>query len=241
VARRRLSVEFLGLPGAGKSGVSRRVAEILANDGHPVVDTNYALTHRSGVLARRLRKFAGIAREIVLHPAYSARSTWAITATKQRTLSDLLGAVSNWLFVSSLLREGGRALHLLDEGIFQALWSVGFGAASDDWTSVVRAAGSGFPVPDVVVIVNVSAATAERRLRARGLKQSRVEGLLETDPGVLETSRRLLDQVRAVLFQMAKSGKHLHIQEVANERDDDLEPNARSLAGVLIPMIESRT
>jgi thymidylate kinase len=240
VARRGLSVEFLGLPGAGKSGVSKRVAEILESQGHSVVDTNYELTHRRGARTRRLRKLGYILRELAFHPVYAARSARAIAATRQSTVSDLGGAVANWLFVSDLVRGGGRSrtIHLLDEGIFQALWSVGFGAASGDWPGVARAAGAGFPAPDVVVLVNASAETVLRRLRARGLKQSRIEDRLDTDGGVLATSERLLGQVRSVLVEMAKSGKNIHIHEVANERDADLEPNARIVAGALIPMVE---
>jgi thymidylate kinase len=235
-------VEFLGLPGAGKSGVSRRVAEILTSGGHSVVDTNYELTHRTGAWTRRLLKTGTILRELAFHPVYAARSARAIAGTKQRTASDLSGAVANWLFVSGLLRGRGRdrAIHLLDEGIFQALWSVGFSAASGDWPAVARSAGAGFPAPDVVVLVNASTATVERRLRARGPRQSRIEDRLDTDREILEASERLLARVRSVLTEMADSGKTIHIQEVSNEHDADLEPNARLLAGMLIPLYESR-
>jgi broad-specificity NMP kinase len=236
-------VEFLGLPGAGKSGVSRRVGEILQGEGIRVVETAYELTHRSGVAARRFRKSAFIAREIVLRPMDSARSARAIVATKQNTTSDLVGAVSNWLLVSNLLRDDGRvpAIHLLDEGIFQALWSVGFGAAVDDLTLVSQAVGTAFPVPDVVVIVNASLATVEQRLRCRGMRQSRLEDRLGIDRGIFEKSERLMGEVRTILVEMAKSRKNVHIHEVANDREQDLEPNARALAAVLIPMFAGRS
>ncbi len=235
---RNLSVEFLGLPGAGKSGVSRRVGKLLEGQGIRVLETAYELTHRTGAGKRRLIKSAHIAREIALRPLDSARSVRAILATKQRTTSDLVGAVSNWLFVSDLLRDHGRvpAIQLLDEGIFQALWSVGFGAAVDDLPAVVKAVGASCSLPDVVVIVNASLATVEQRLRVRGLRQSRLEDRLDTDRGILERSGRLMDEVRSILFGMAKSERKIHIQEVVNDREQDLEPNARALAGALIPM-----
>lgn len=206
MARRSLTVEFLGLPGAGKSGVSRRVAELIEGQGIRVVETAYELTHRTGVGARRLIKTAHIARELARAPIDSARTTRAIIATKQRKTSDLVGAVSNWLFVSNLLRGPGgpSAIQLLDEGLFQALWSVGFGAEVDDLPSVARALGPSSPIPDVVVIVNANLATVETRLRSREMKQSRIEDRLDTDRGILETSDRLLGEVRDILFGMVK-------------------------------------
>ena len=240
MARRGLSVEFVGLPGVGKSGVSRRLAEILKGQGFPVLETAYELTHLSGVAARRLRKSAHIARELARHPRYSGRSARAIGATKQSSSKDLLGAIANWLFVSNLLRHDGRApeIHLLDEGIFQALWSVGFSAALDDLSSVARDIGSDFPVPDVVVIVNASHATVMQRLRARGVRQSRLEDRLGTDRGILERSDKLMRDVEKILGGIAKTRRNVHIHEMANDRENDLEPNARALAGVLIPMFE---
>jgi thymidylate kinase len=229
-------VEFLGLPGAGKSGVSRRVAELIQSQGIPVSETNYALTHRTGVLARRLRKSGYVTREVLLHPGYSARSARAIAATRQQSASDYSGALWNWLFVSNLLRGNGRGprIHLLDEGIFQALWSIGFGASADNLEAATAGIAALSPTPDVVVVVHASPTTVERRLRNRGARQGR----LDTDGLVLDRSERLLGEVRGILAGLAKSGRRVQIHDMANDREQDLEPNARALAGLLIPMFE---
>lgn len=237
-----LSVEFLGLPGAGKSGVSKRAAELIRDAGIPVVETAFDLTHKSGVLARRWRKAAYVAREILLHPRYSSRSVRAIVATRQRTASDLFGAVWNWLFVSNLLRRGRHVpgVHMLDEGIFQALWSVGFGASVEGLSSVTGGAGPLLPVPDVVVIVSARPSTVEQRLRSRGVRQSRLEDRLGVDRRILERSEALLEEVRGILKGLVRAGRNVAIHELGNDREQDLEPNARALASVVISMFESR-
>ena len=79
--RDALLVEFLGLPGAGKSALSSRVAGRLRHLPFPVHEPSYGLAHGIGFAARIARKSARVAGEIALHPLQAARAASVLART----------------------------------------------------------------------------------------------------------------------------------------------------------------
>ena len=126
-----LLVTFVGLPGTGKSTLCARVAQLLRQRGIPcrVLEESAYRKYRN--------KVGWLAREVIGHPWRAVCSLRAILATGQPSVLDLVKMVVNWFCLSFLIRRAARAggVSLFDEGLFQALWSIGLGARNPDWLS----------------------------------------------------------------------------------------------------------
>jgi shikimate kinase len=234
-AGRALAVEFLGLPGVGKSAVSRRTAECLSQRGFVVRERVDVLSDRSA-LAPRLRGYLGksllIARELLAHPRQSWRAIRAIGATAQPSARVLLMVVANWLMQCSLLRtcRGTPAVHLLEEGIFQGLWTIGLEARP----GAVRAIGGAFAdalsMPDVVVVVEADLEAVVNRLHQRNGRESRADRWSRDDGRAFAHASSLMLEVLDVLETVDESRKRSHVIRVANRSVADTDVAARQVA-----------
>jgi len=235
-----VTVEFFGLPASGKSTLSHRVAQILANAGMRVEQPAYFLAHGLGRCERSIRKSRHVAGEILLHPGYALRSMEAILATRQRSVSDLVKMVFNWLLVSSLVRPKRyfRGVRLLDQGVFQAFWSVGFSAKTDDLRSLIGSLRARVPTPTAVAVVEASLATIQRRLEARREFDSRVEQLGGGTNLLLVRSAALFEETKGFLRAVSSQRGEMKVFVIGNDRDEDMESNASELAKIIIGLTE---
>ena len=226
-----LTVEFLGVPGAGKSTVSVRVAQILSAKGIRVEQPSYPLAHGVGFVRRAARKSLPVLREILTHPVYAVRSSWAILSTRQDSAVVLVKMIFNWLLVSSLVRcADGPGVHLYDQGIFQALWSIELGGRPGAMRRLVDRLGAEIPLPRVVTVLEASQGTSERRLDARPDRASRLDRRDPGDRALLTRSHRLFEHSKEVLAGLRAVRPELMLLEIDNDRDEGLEANAARLA-----------
>ncbi len=232
---RGMGVEFLGLPGSGKSTLSRRVAVMLAQDGVPVRQTAYALAHGPRGIARRIAKALLVGGEVLRHPWYALCSARALRATGQRSGRAAFKMLFNWLLVSALVRRSRKipAIHLIDQGIHQALWSIGLDAGEGAVAAMARVVADRPPEPDVIVVVEAASQTIARRLRERGGCDSRADAWQRQDARALRRAEALLDEVKALLADGPQHRPHASVISMDNNRDGDLERNARQLAGAI--------
>ena len=234
-AGRALAVEFLGLPGVGKSAVSSRTAAHLTQRGFVVRELVLALSDRSA-MGPRLRGYAGksllIARELLTHPRDSLRSIRAICSTGQPSFPVLLMVVTNWLMQCSLLRSSGStpAVNLFDEGIFQALWSVGL----EGRPGAVRYIGATLidvlSMPDVVVVVEADLEAVVNRLQKRRGRESRVDRWSRDDGQAFAHASSIMLEVIEALRRMDDRGERSRVIRVDNRSDVDPDVAARLLA-----------
>ena len=237
--RGSLAVEFVGMPGAGKSAVSRRVAEHLAGRGVAVAEPVRALSDRSsrgaavaGVAAKSLR----VAGEMVAHPGDALRALRAIRGTGQPSMPVLARVAFNWLMQCAVLRSSrtSGAVHLLDEGIYQALWSVGLEGRPGTIPRLGRELASALALPDVVVIVDAEAEAVAQRLGARGGHESRADRWDRADGQAVRHGSGLLDEVVDVLMKVSGRGRGPRVIHVDNGAGRD--PGA--VAGPLATELE---
>jgi hypothetical protein len=92
---------------------------------------------------------------------------------------DVVRLLYNWLYVVGLLRRARTraGVELLDEGIYQLLWSVGF--VGDE--RAVRELSSTVPLPDVVVMVEAPLELIQARLVSRGSRDGRLDRMGDTE------------------------------------------------------------
>src|SRR5207302_3894553 len=126
MTRGHLLVEFVGLPGAGKTTLARAVADRLVRRGLAVKNVGSLYPDTSWRV--RARKMARGLRETLSRPQSAYRSGLAVLASGQRSLVDAAKALHNWLFVCGVMEDNGPEGHvvLLDEGVFPAHCSIGY-------------------------------------------------------------------------------------------------------------------
>lgn len=176
-------VEFVGLPGVGKSHATWLVAARLGAAGTPVQSAGLRVNHELNAWRRVLAKSAYCVREALSRPRAALRVWRAVTRTRQRRHVDTVRLWYNWLFLSGLLRRARarRVVELLDEGIFQLVWSIGLTGGERTIRDCSYALLAGptvtVPLPDVVVLVQAPLEVVQMRLASRGSRAGRVDRL----------------------------------------------------------------
>jgi thymidylate kinase len=172
-------IEFVGLPGAGKSTIARHLAEKLERRGHPCVNSpTFATLARPHVPGRRGR-IQRAAHDLLL----SVGPTWAC-----RHLLFRIGTRPDprefryhywrlmrvWRAIERVKKYSARAHQespiVLDQGILQCLPSIFPRCLEDDEQSMLtRCAVRAMKqvLPDIVVLVSIDTITAARRMRSR--------------------------------------------------------------------------
>lgn len=184
---RPLVVEFLGLPGVGKSHATRLVAARLGALATPVQSAALRVNHELAPWRRVLSKFGIGAAEALGRPRRALRVGRTLARSGQRRRLDVARLLYNWLFLAGLLRRARsrQVVELLDEGIFQLLWSVGLNGGDH----VIRRCSSTLldgtprevPMPDVVVVVEAPLEVVQARVGSRGSRAGRVDRLAESE------------------------------------------------------------
>src|SRR5690349_3960628 len=118
-------IEFIGLPGAGKTTLCGQVAEILSKHDIAVRQTSYALAHRASKIGRTFTKICYFLGALVINYKHTMLSAAAIILTRQKSSIDYIKTTFNWIIASFFVRRNRSTLEviLMDQGIFQALWS----------------------------------------------------------------------------------------------------------------------
>lgn len=229
--RRSVVIEFVGLPGVGKSTLSHRVAEILQQRGWQVDQPTYSVDHKMRTWERLLLKLRLVSGEAILHPACAVRSVKAILATRQASAADFIRLTVNWLFMSSLLRKTDRrtGVHMFDEGLLNALWSIGFSARSADTVGILGELARQRTTPVVVALIEADIAAVRERLDLRRNGHSRLERAGPADDAWAR-ARRALQQLKATLQMLTHEGADIQVVAVRNRGSEDPEAGVQRLA-----------
>jgi hypothetical protein len=171
-----LVVEFVGLPGVGKSHATRLVAADLTAAGTPARSSALRINHELGRSRRVLQKSGICAAEALGRPRRAASVGRALIGSGQQSRLDVVRLLYNWLFLVGLLRRARTrpVVELLDEGIYQLLWSIGF-AGNERVIREHSSAFLGVPMPDVVVVVEAPLELIEARLASRKSRAGRLD------------------------------------------------------------------
>ena len=236
MSQRGFCIEFLGLPGSGKSMMSHAAAGTLRRFGLTVAEPTWMADHTLTPARRYLHKSRRAAEEVLRRPGAAARAFALVTRSRQRRAAEALWVTTNWLFIASLLERPplGPAVQFLDEGVYQALWSVCFEAEVDDPGTLIAALARGVRCPDAVVIVEVGHAEVRKRLARRVGGMSRMDGPAGEAPESWWRARRALTETRKVLDAMAHATGRPLVLPVRNDHPDDVHRLAACLAAFVL-------
>lgn len=234
--RSGVTVEFLGLPGVGKSSVSMRAAALLRARGFGVSQPAHAVGVIPDVVARALVKSWPVGREVLRHPVASLRATAAVIATRQTSRVVLFKMLFNWLLVAALMRRSVSrpGVHLFDQGIAQGIWSIGLSAADAGIDRCGERLIELVPLPDIVVVLRASPETVTQRLRRRGGRESRADAWTLDDHDQLTRAQRVMDEVLGLLRRPAGSVGAPRLLVL----DDDQEEDGERCAVIVADAVE---
>jgi hypothetical protein len=227
-------VEFVGLPGAGKSVLSHAVAGLLRTSGL-IVDQPARDTDRLGLGGRALRK-AGLALfGAAAAPLAGGRWARALLASGQRSGADSGRVALNWFYMAGLVRRisARPGVHLLDQGPVQALWSTAYASSAGRMNAAAasEALRGIVPHPTLIVLVQTGETTLASRLRHRPGGDSRLERDLRLPAGPAAYARGALalGWVEELLNQLGALGL-VEVERVSGERREELSGTAELVA-----------
>lgn len=192
-------IEFFGLPGAGKSTLSQLVSSELRVQGIAVDEATYVVDHRCGRALRLAKKGMGLVRYAATRPYNAFGELRQIVATQQAASRDLSRSISNWMFIASIAarRRDRNSVVLLDQGVAQAIWTIGFSARQRNWLDLFfRNTDLDALMPDAIIRVNASQAVTANRLAQRTSGASRLDGK-SIDEGVLNRGEACCEAIMA--------------------------------------------
>ncbi|MGY1779697.1 hypothetical protein [Geodermatophilus sp. SYSU D01036] len=197
IGRRGPYVELAGIPGSGKSRRARLLAARLADCGIVVTQPQARFAPSVPTARRLVGKSLASARAVVRAPAATARLVGGVLRSHQPAPADLAGRVVQVLVGQGVAARaaGPGGVSLVDEGLVQALWSIGL---RGDVAPVLAAldATPRRPTADLLVVVRVPPEIALDRLAHRSSRHSRVQLLDERDRlAELVRGARLLDRL----------------------------------------------
>jgi hypothetical protein len=212
-------VEFCGLPGVGKSYLAARVLGTLLDRGVVArmadgdVGPDVARPRR---ISRKLRWVLG---QEVAKPIASTRAL-ACIGSGQRDLSSAVSRSVQWFVMQGLLDAARRTpgVHVFQEGIVQALWSIGLRGNVSKLLRLLDEGGVPSVGPDLIVAVDAPAEEIRKRLQTRRSRHSRTQSLQSEE---LEAElRRGADLVDELLAWWEGNGERGRVVRLANRFDE---------------------
>lgn len=169
-------IELCGVPGAGKSHLTKELAQELRRAGQQVELPLEPVSPRCRTSVRLLRKLGWASRELVTHPVASALAVRAVSRSAQGSIRTIVVRSLNLVVLRSCLRRarGRHGTHIVDQGLIQELGSLAY---CGDGEAAMGATDPGPDrlAPDVILVVDVDIDVADRRLDARAGTESRIE------------------------------------------------------------------
>ena len=178
-----LRVEFIGLPGAGKTTLASLAAARLQARGLTVLTRDHLLADGRSVLVRHVLRARFVVLGMLRQPG---PFLWALRLIRQDGQPGILSvakvAWNIWCVLGLYLwlSRSPRGIAILDQGLIQAIWSVRLAArgAAADWSAFLDGVG----MIDGVLIAKCDQERAVSRLRVRANQASRLNAVTGDDP-----------------------------------------------------------
>jgi len=228
-----LLVEFIGLPGSGKSTIAHAVADLLRLRGTPVSEPTWRSDHASSPASRTLRKGALALAASARDPRLAREVLHRIAESEQPTPRETLKLAVNALYVAETAARCAQlpGIHIFDQGVLQQLWSLLYRAGNTRYAELhcarqVAACGARIRV----VVVDAPLGTIAARLAARTGGASRLERhLLEQGAhAVLARAVAAQHRVEAVAEALSARGM-VRLLRVSGSAESPVRDTARTI------------
>ncbi len=155
-------IEFVGLPGTGKTTLAKYVVKLLREEGYLAVN----VTTNHGIMIKHIFALLFIFRK----PAYSFNTFFKLLKTRQKTLIDLRSVLTNWFYKSELFCRYSRrrGIYVFDEGPFHGIYSVLYSARGALSNKDMLDMMTMLPKPDLIFHIKAEPKSIIKRLLDRG-------------------------------------------------------------------------
>ena len=193
-------IEFLGMPGVGKTTLARCLAEGLCARGHHAalvaMDSPVELSRP----AKLIRHLGEVAPYLLRHPRRAWRATRLLQLFPQPTQLGALSRLRYWWRTAALAERAAAAapVAILDQGSLQGLFSWALSSTAPDPASLPAALRL-VRRPQIVVIVSAPADTVRARLQERAFGHRRIDRLLLADGQAFAAARAILARLEPAL------------------------------------------
>jgi hypothetical protein len=198
VAAVSLVVELCGLPGAGKSYLAREVRASAAGGDVDIRLPTAAIGPDVPAVRRIGRKLRLVTEETLRQPVPSADALRRIVGSGQGGVGPISSRWVQWVATQRLvaLARSTPGVHLFDEGVTQALWSLGLRGDPSETLAALRRTVGRWERPDLIIVLDLPIELIDRRLSERGSRHSRLQDLdAEERRAELAKGKELLDRL----------------------------------------------
>ncbi|MDG5821289.1 AAA family ATPase [Natronococcus sp. A-GB7] len=236
-----ITIEFVGNPASGKSTIACELESKLASQSLSVRNRTYAVTHRTGSdIKRYLIMVVFAAMALVRHPIQSVRIVRLLLQTGQQSWFDFCKLTLYCLYIHTISEKSASAsgIDILDQGQFQALWSVLLTGTSDQDRNHIRQILAQFPTFShrIIVFVDASGEESLSRLQQRDSNRSRIERIAEKQN---QDAAELCDRLYSQVVDLANehSQKHRSVTQVTvNSHELDVDASVEAILKELPPI-----
>lgn len=158
-----LVIEFIGMPGSGKSTLCDYVYDELKNE-YDIINFTSEITKKNKNL-RIIIKLYYLVTFFLIHPSLVIKLFLMIYRTGQKTFNDLVKVSFNLYFILGVLEKKKNKIILLDQGLLQSFWSISFNSKRNENTEIVKLLKDYFP--NLVIKVSVKKEVLKNRLLTR--------------------------------------------------------------------------
>lgn len=222
-AGRSLTVELAGIPGSGKSRLARGLVHGLGERGIRVAQLQVPMDPSVPAVRRLVRKAAACAGTTAATPGHTARLVRAVLASGQPSRGEAVARVVQVLVAQQVAALAARTagVSLVDEGLVQALWSIGLRGDVGPVLAALHSWPRGRPA-DVLVVLRVPLEVALARLTARTSRHSRTQLLPEAARlAELERGDRLLGELVTWWSARPPAGRQVCVVRQPEEDGDE--------------------
>jgi hypothetical protein len=219
---RGVVVELCGLPGAGKTSLARTIGDDPA--GPRVTLPTGRVAPEVGAARRVPRKLRLALEDSVRRPGSELSMAHHILRSHQPGPAGVVSRWIQWSTTQALIdRSRSRSgVHLFDEGVLQALWSIALHGDAAATLRALRGSTRTWASPDLVLVLDPPVDVLVRRLRLRRSRHSRVQRLSDDAElrAELVRGRAILAEL-LVWWQETRPGA-----PIVRLGDDDRDPDA---------------
>jgi thymidylate kinase len=193
-------IEFLGVPGVGKTTLARGLAADLAQHGYNAAFLPMDAPIHLNRYIKLAHQVGEISRYAAARPRQALRTARVLRYFPQPNLTTFAKVIRYWLRTHAVIERERRRGEIIvcDQGYYQGLYSLArLSAASDQ--EALSAALRLIPRPKLAILVTADSENVLARLRSRRYAHRSVDKLLLDDRRCLDKSVRLVAEIAAAL------------------------------------------
>lgn len=186
-------IEFLGVPGVGKTTLARSTAGRLRQLGQEVVFLPMDTAVNLDRWPDRARGLIEVAAHAFMRPGQMLRAVGMVRLFPQPSLMASIKTLGYWLCTHALVHKhaAGTTFLVLDQGFYQGLYSWVLLRPQLNFAQLL-AAMSRVPKPDLLVVVTAPPATIRTRLSERCFTHRWIDRLLLEDQEWIDKSAAMI-------------------------------------------------